>query len=350
VLSSTHETCQELAQHLNEIRALSDPLDVVWLTVGRNPLVPTADMPWMPKERYGIMRRYLPTRGAKALDMMVGTSTVQTNIDYSDEGDMARKLRAMLGLSPFITALFANSPFAEGHPTGYLSARTVIWEDTDPDRTGFIPAVFCEDFGYRDYAAYALDVPMFFIYRDGHYVDLSGQSFRRFLEEGLDGYQATEEDWALHLTTLFPNARLKQYLELRMADVGPVNMICAFSALTRGLFYDETALHDATLLLKGLRPADYPVLQHEAARLGLHAQAKGRPFQEWARDLLAIAEGGLKRLDIPGSKGENEVKFLEPLQDIVQSGKTLAERLLDLWEGEWAHRIDPIFSSPMTTY
>jgi glutamate--cysteine ligase len=307
-------------------------------------------MPWMPKERYAIMRRYLPTRGHMAWDMMLGTGTVQTNIDYADEVDMTRKLRAALSVAPFLTALFATSPFAGGRPSGYRSTRSRVWQDTDPDRCGFIPGVFEGNFGYREYAEYALDVPMFFIHRNGHYLDYSGHSFRRFMEEGLDGHHATVEDWALHLTTLFPLVRVKQYIELRMADVGPLNMICAFAALTRGLLYDDTALAEIEALLREIPPAQYPSLEQEAARHALRAEALGRPFDAWVRDLLGIAQRGLQRLDVRNAAGQDESVLLAPLQRIAESGQTLADQLLALYEGEWGRRIDRIFTSPLVTF
>ena len=349
-VASSHETCRELGIHLREMREIAEELGLVLLMIGRNPVIPSAQMPWMPKERYAIMGRYLPTRGTMARDMMLGTGTVQTNIDYSDEADMALKLKVGLGIAPFLIALFANSPFAEGRPTGYLSTRARVWRNTDPDRSGFIPGVFDRDFGYRQYAEYALDVPMFFIYRDGHYLDYSGHSFRRFMEHGLDGHQATQEDWALHLTTLFPLVRVKQYLELSMADVGPLEMICAFAALTRGLFYDETALAGAARLIQDIPPEEFARLEQAASRSGLQAVAQGRPLREWARELLTLASGGLERLNALDAKGDNEAKLLAPLHQIVDSGKTLADRLLELWDGEWKRRLDPIFDCSLVNF
>jgi glutamate--cysteine ligase len=349
-LASAHGTCAELSVHLREIHAVAEELGLLFLNLGRNPVVPSDRMPWMPKERYSIMRRYLPTRGSMALDMMVGTGTVQTNIDYADEADMARKLRVGHALAPFLLALFANSPFAGGRPTGYLSSRTRVWQDTDPDRSGFVPGVFQEGFGYRAYVEYALDVPMFFIHRNGRYLDCSGHSFRRFIEEGLEGHQANLEDWALHLTTLFPHVRVKQYLELRMVDVGPLEMICAFAALTRGLFYDATALAEAELLVKPLPPGQLPLLETEAARHGLRGTALERPIRDWARDLLAIARGGLERLDVRNGAGATEAGLLAPLEGIVDSGRTLADELLALYEGPWQRRIEEIFDSPLILF
>ncbi|MCZ6728841.1 MAG: glutamate--cysteine ligase [SAR324 cluster bacterium] len=342
---TAHDTCQELHQHLQELRDLSEPLGITWLASGRNPLIASSEMPWMPKERYEIMRRYLPTRGGHALDMMTGTGTVQTNLDYSSEADMARKLYVAFAIAPFLTALFANSPFAEGKPSGYLSTRGKVWLDVDGDRSGIIPAVFREDFGYQDYVDYALDVPMFFIHRDGHYRDYAGHSFRNFMADGLDGYTATLDDWTLHLTTIFPEARLKNIIELRMADMGPTAMICAFAAVSRGLLYDETALDSAVALLRKVKLEDYPQLQEDTARIGLRAEVAGRPVREWLRDLISIAASGLERLNAQDEQGENEGKFLEPLRRIVDTGKTQADLLLDRWNGEWNQSMEPLFSS-----
>jgi len=343
-VNTAHDTCQELSGHVREMREVAEDLGITTLTLGRNPIVPSADMPGIPKERYAIMRAYLPTRGAMATDMMHGTGTVQTNIDYSDEQDMGRKMRLGHALAPFLIALFANSPFAEGRATGYLSTRGLVWQHTDPDRSGFIPGALKEGFGYRDYAEYALDVPMFFIHREGRYVDYSGRSFRAFMADGFDDFEATREDWELHLTTLFPMMRMKQYLELRMADGVPLNMICAFSALTRGVFYDDTALAEAEHLITPIPIEAFPGMEQDAARLGLKAEVLGRPFQEWIGDLLAIARGGLTRLNALDSKGENEVKLLASLDEIAESGMTLADRLLGRWEGEWGRNMDKIFS------
>ncbi|MEE8434687.1 MAG: glutamate--cysteine ligase [bacterium] len=349
-LDSSHDTCREMGTHLRETREITEELDLLMLNVGRNPSIPSGRMPWMPKERYRIMRNYLPTRGGMALDMMLGTGTMQTNIDYSDEEDMDRKLRVANRLAPFLIALYANSPFAEGRPTGFLSTRSLVWRHTDPDRSGFIPGVLGDRFGYRDYMEYALDVPMFFIHRDGRYLDHAGGSFRKFMTDGLEGHRATEEDWELHLTTLFPLVRLKQYLELRMADSGPQNMVCAFAAFTRGAFYDPAALSGMERLLREIPAADFPSLELRAARDGLRAEALGRPFTAWAQDILTLAKGGLERLDATDAKGENEAKLLAPLEEIAAGGKTLADRLLDLWEGEWNRGIEPIFESPLTVY
>lgn len=344
-LDSAHDTCKEIHDHLAELREISDPMEVIWLGLGRNPLIRTGDMPWMPKERYAIMKRYLPTKGSQALDMMVGTGTVQTNMDYSSEEDMALKLFVGMTISPFLNALFACSPFAEGKPTGFLSTRGSIWLDTDVERSGILPRIFKKDFRYQDYVNYALDVPMFFIHRDGHYQDFTGHTFREFMEDGLNGEIATHQDWILHLTTIFPEARLKNIIELRMTDMGSVSMICALSALTRGLFYDETALRGAEKLLRGFNPEIFPELRQEAARIGLKAEANGRPLREWLTEIISLAASGLERLNAQDENGENEVKYLDPLRRIVDTGKTQADVLLDLWNGEWNQKVEQIFSS-----
>lgn len=349
-VETAFDTCREMTIHLQETREVTESLDLLMLNLGRNPVIPSSQMAWMPKERYKIMRRYLPTRGDMALDMMLGTGTMQTNIDYADEGDMTRKLQLGFRLSPFLIALFANSPFAEGRPSGYLSTRSLIWRHTDPDRSGFIPGVFREGFGYRDYAEYALDVPMFFIHREGRYLDYSGASFRDFLRDGLDGQHATQEDWELHLTTIFPLMRLKQYLELRMVDSGPQDMICAFAAFTRGAFYDAETLDGLNRLLMEIPPEAFPGLELDAAREGLRAEALGRPFTAWIREILALVRGGLVRLNVRNSKGEDESKLLEPLDGIAASGETLADRLLALHAGEWKGSMEPIFESAQTRF
>jgi glutamate--cysteine ligase len=344
-LASAHEGRVELNRHISELSALSRELGLVWLNVGRNPYVPSAEMPLMPKERYAIMRSYLPTRGALAMDMMMGTGTVQTNFDYANEKDMARKMRLAMASGPFLTALYANSPFAEGKPTGMRSTRANVWRAVDPDRCGILPSVFREDFGYQDYVDFALDVPMFFIHRGGHYRDTSGRSFREFLDRGLDGERPTQEDWTLHLTTLFPEVRLKSFIELRMADVGSPAMIVALAALTRGLFYDDSSLKEANFLLRTVRPEHMPEITDQAIRYAIQGKALGRTIQDWLRDLLQIARAGLERLNVMDAEGRPETALLEPLQEIVDSGMTQADRLLMRYETDWQHSLAPLLGA-----
>jgi len=334
-LNSVFETCAEIKGYQQVLTTLSKTQGLDWLAVGRNPFFQSDSMPWMPKERYGIMRNYLPGQGSMAIDMMVGTATVQTNVDYASEADMARKMRIATALAPVLTALFANSPFAEGRPSGYLSTRSLVWFHTDPDRSGLVPGVLSGDFGYRDYLHYALQVPMFFIHRDDAFVNLAGVPFEDFAKQGYQGHQANEQDWEVHLTTLFPIVRLKSYIELRMADVGPREMICALSAISRGLLYDDAAAGEALALVQGVTDEAYVAGQQEAAQFGLKGNLLGKPLLEWAKEVLAIAEKGLKRLNVTNSEGQNEAVFLEPLQQIVAEEATLADRMLTLWEGEW---------------
>jgi glutamate--cysteine ligase len=302
----------------------------------------------MPKGRYAIMRRHMPRVGSLGLDMMQRTCTVQTNLDYSSEADMVKKFRVSLALQPLGTALFANSPFTEGKPNGYLSYRSHIWTDTDPARTGMLPFVFDEGFGYERYADYALDVPMYFAYRDGKYIDAAGLSFRDFLQgrlSALPGEIATYGDWKDHLSTAFPEVRLKGYLEMRGSDSGPQNRICALPVLWVGLLYDQTALDAAWDLVKGWDIAGQQRMRDEVPRLALKATAPdGRSLQALAKEVLAIAAGGLDRRARENGIGDSEAGFLGPLFEIADSGKTLAERHLDKFHGEWGGRIDPIWA------
>ena len=344
-LSNTHETCAELHEHLSETREVSSELGIGWLGVGRNPVVTNENMPWMPKQRYGIMRGYLPTRGSMALDMMLGTATVQTNLDYQDETDMSRKSYVALSFSSLITAMFANSPFSGGKPSGYLSTRANIWRHMDPDRCGLPAFALGDGFGYKEYVDYALDVPMFFIHREGHYLPYAGRSFRKFLEKGMDGHVATHEDWVLHLTTLFPEVRLKNVLEFRMADVGSPPFICALAALSRGIFYDATALAEAEALARTLPPEVHGAGREALLSQGLKAQLGNRSAQAWAADLLDIAASGLERLNQKDSQGENEVKYLDPLRRVVTSGNTCAEEMLARWEDDWGRDFSGLMNS-----
>ncbi len=346
VLPHAYATCFELNTHLDLLRQISRKMNLVWLMVGRNPWVASKDMPWMPKERYAIMRQYLPQQGSMALDMMLGTATVQANFDYESEQDMAQKMRVGLGIAPIVTALFANSPMAEGRATGRLSERNWVWEHMDPARSGFIDAALKKGFGYRDYVEYALDVPMFFIHRGGRYLDCTGKSFRDHLKNGLYNHPATLEDWDLHLTTLFPHVRLKQFIEMRTADTCPSHMICAYTAFIRGIFYAPQALNHATHLVEALL-GDIPSIgqmQKEASISALKAKVGGRMLQQWAIDLLAIAKQGLLDLQalqtsasasVSAPATPNEHTMLEPLEEVAHEGLTYAERLLRRVEKDW---------------
>jgi glutamate--cysteine ligase len=286
MLKDIHETCCETSNHLKEVKEVGDELGVGFLGMGFQPKWAQADMPWMPKGRYQIMRDYMPKRGSLGLDMMTRTCTVQVNLDYSSEADMAKKFAVSLALQPIATALFADSPFTEGKPNGFVSTRSNVWTDTDPDRTGLLPFVFEPGFGYERYVDYLLDVPMYFVYRDGRYIDAAGQSFRDFMAGKLPaypGHKPTLSDFSDHFTTAFPEVRLKRYLEMRGADGGPWNRLCALPAFWVGLLYDQTALDAAWDVVKHWTLPERERLRAEAPRLGFHAQAGDRQALETPR-------------------------------------------------------------------
>jgi len=345
-LETAHETAAELDRHLAACKAVADPLGIGFLTLGMSPKWTRAETPTMPKSRYGIMRRYMPKVGTRGLDMMFRTATVQSNLDFRDESDMVAKMRIGLALQPAITALFANSPFTDGKPNGLLSARSDIWRHTDADRTGMLPFVFEPGMGFERYVDYALDVPMYFVKRGDHYIDVAGASFRDLLAGKLaaaPGERATISDWANHLSTIFPEVRLKRYLEMRGADVGPPERIVALSALMIGLYYDKDALSSALDLTKGWTAEDRQRLRDDAPRLALDATIRGQRLREVAHDLLAIAHGGLKRRAQKNAKGEDETIWLEPLQVIAETGRPQAQEWLDLYDGRWGRSVEPAF-------
>lgn len=327
-LSTIHQTCAEVRGHMAELRAISDELGIVWLGLGFHPFARQDQLPWVPKLRYGIMRHYLPTRGSRALDMMRRTATVQANLDYGSERDAVRKLRVGLALSPVITAMFANSPFCEGRVTGDRSVRAAVWLDVDPDRSGLLPFAWDEPFGYREYVEWALDVPMFMLKRGDTVLKNTGQTFREFLRDGFSGARATREDWKTHLNTLFPEVRLKNTIEVRGADSQSLSMLCALPALTKGLFYDERSLEAAEKLIAGLDHATVEAARPDIAKRALGAEMAGRPLAEWARDVLDIAEAGLRRLNHLDRQGRDETIHLEKLRALVDRGLTPADALL----------------------
>jgi glutamate--cysteine ligase len=301
----------------------------------------------MPKGRYDIMLRHMPRVGSMGLDMMLRTCTIQVNLDYASEADMAQKFRVGLALQPLATALFANSPFTEGKPNGFLSYRSHIWSDTDPHRTGMLPFVFDEGFGYERYVDYMLDVPMYFVFRDGRYIDAAGQSFRDFLKgqlPALPGELPVMSDWVDHLSTAFPEVRLKSFLEMRGADGGPWNRICALPALWVGLLYDQTALDAAWDLVKGWDMEGREALRNAVPKLGLDAPLPdGGTLRDIAGEAVAIARAGLSARGRLNSAGDNETSYLAPLEEIVSSGKVPAQRLLDKFNGEWAGDITRVY-------
>ena len=339
-LVNLHQTCAETGRHLKQVKEVGAELGLGFLGLGMWPDKTREDLPIMPKGRYAIMLRHMPRVGSMGLDMMLRTCTIQTNLDYSSEADMVQKFRVSLALQPLATALFANSPFTEGKPNGFLSYRSHIWTDTDPARTGMLPFVFEDGFGYERYVDYMLDVPMYFAFRDGKYIDAAGLSFRDFLNGELSvlpGETPTRSDWIDHLSTAFPEVRLKSFLEMRGADGGPWNRICALPALWVGLLYDQAALDATWDLVKDWSIEGQQRLRDEVPRLGLRATAPdGRPLLDVARDALDIASAGLAARGEVNSMGDSEVGFLRPLHDIIAEGKTPADKLLERWHGEWA--------------
>lgn len=337
-LEDMHQICAETGVHLEEVKTVADELSLGFIGLGFSPLWKRDEVPVMPKGRYDIMRDYMPRKGRLGLDMMLRTCTVQSNHDFGDEADMALKFRTSLALQPLATALFANSPFAEGRPSGFLSTRANVWTDTDPDRTGMLEFVFGADFGFEAYVDYALDVPMYFAKRGERYVDLSGRSFRAFMRgelRALPGERPTLKDWNDHLTTLFPEVRLKTYLEMRGADAGPWSRICALPALWTGILYDDAALAAAWDLCRDWTSGDLRQLRLDAARVGLKAEVCGRPLRDVARDVLAIARQGLRRRNRLSGGFVDETGYLAELDEIADTGVTPAERLLELYHGPW---------------
>ena len=345
-LRTLHETARETAQHLADAKAVGESLGIGFLTLGMSPLWSRAETPVMPKARYRIMTDYMPKVGSLGLDMMYRTSTVQVNMDYASEADMVKKLRVSLALQPVATAIFANSPFTDGKPNGYLSMRSNIWLDTDKDRTGMMAFAFEDGFGYERYVDWALDVPMYFVKRDATYHDVAGASFRDLFAgrlAQLPGERATRSDWANHVSTLFPEVRLKRYLEMRGADVGNAEHIVALSAFWTGLLYDETSLDGAWELVKSWSAEDREQLRADVPKQALKARIAGRSVQDVARDALALSRAGLQRRAYRDDSGRDETRHLSYAEEIVTSGRTQAERLLELYHGRWNGSVMPAF-------
>jgi glutamate--cysteine ligase len=341
-MADLHATRVELATHLREVHEVAGPLGLGFAPLGFHPLARRDGMPWMPKGRYAIMRQYMPRVGGMGLDMMLRTCTVQVNLDFGDEADMVEKLRVSLALQPLATALFANSPFLEGRPSGWLSLRGRVWTDTDPDRTG-IPAVAFEDgFGFERFADFVLDVPMYFIMREGRWIDAAGASFRAFMDgragSALAGQRATMGDFADHVTTVFTDVRLKRFLEMRGADAGSVAMLMAKPAFWTGLLYDDAAQKAAAALTRGWSVEEMRALRMEVPKTALKATIAGRKLQDVARDALAIARDGLR------ARGLGEEVYLAPLEEIAASGVTQAERWLNRAERGWGGDVSRIFA------
>jgi glutamate--cysteine ligase len=344
--ATLHQTCDETNEHLDQVKQIADEIGAGFLGLGFDPKWRREDVPIMPKGRYNIMRAYMPKKGSLGLDMMLRTCTVQVNLDFASEADMVQKLRVSLALQPVATALFANSPFTEGKPNGYQSFRANVWTDTDPDRCGTLPFAFEPGMGFERYVDYALDVPMYFVYRNGRYIDASGQSFRDFLKGKLPAYPGhlpTLRDWADHLTTLFPEARVKRYMEMRGADGGPWRRLCALPALWVGLLYDQSALDGAWDICKSWTREQRAQMLRDVPKLGLKAPTPVGPMQELAKRVLSLAEGGLQRRRMPNRMGDDETHFLTPLKRIADSGKTASDEMIEAYQ-RWGGNIDPVFS------
>lgn len=346
-LETIHETCKESNRHLAVLREIAEPMGIRFLGIGGSPKWSFTETPRMPKSRYAIMTDYMPKVGSQGLDMMYRTCTIQVNLDFSSEEDMARKMRVSMKLQYIATALFASSPFTEGKPNGLLSWRGDIWRDTDNQRGGVLPFVFKPDFGFKDYAEWALDVPMYFIVRDGKYRDCTTITFRQFMNGALKGviaeWEPTMGDWINHLSTLFPDVRLKKFLEMRGADGGPWRRICALPAFWVGLLYDDTALADAEALTADWTFEDVVAMRNAVPAKGLQADIKSRSVLEVSREVVAISKAGLKARNRLNGEGQDESIFLQPLEEVLAKKATMAEDMLALFNGRWNGSVEPVF-------
>jgi glutamate--cysteine ligase len=346
-LENLHQTCREANNHLAQVRQVADPLGIGFLGLGMSPKWTRAQTPMMPKSRYNIMANYMPKVGTHGLDMMFRTCTIQVNLDFSDEADMVRKMRVGLALQPVATALFAASPFTDGKPNGFISYRAEIWRDTDNQRSGPLPFAFDDGFGFEAYATWALDVPMYFIVRDGTYRDMTAWTFRQYLNGEARGEHPDAEpdmgDWKNHLSTLFPDVRLKTFLEMRGADGGPWRRICALPALWVGLLYDEAALDAALEMIGDWSEAERIGLRDDVPKLGLAATFRNRTVLDLAKDMVAISREGLKARNRVSAGGYDEREYLAPLEETIALGKTQSETLLHSYETRWGGSVEPVF-------
>jgi glutamate--cysteine ligase len=345
-LETLHETCHEADQHLAQVREIGTALGIGFLGLGSSPKWTLRETPVMPKGRYKIMRDYMPKVGSQGLEMMFRTCTVQVNLDFSSEADMVKKFRTSVALQPVITAIFANSPFTEGKPNGFLSLRSEIWRDTDNQRSGMVPFIYEPGMSYERYVDYALDIPMYFFYRDGKYIDMTDTTFRQMLDgknrKRITG-EPTIDDWGDHLTTLFPEARLKKYLEMRGADGGPWRRLTTLPAVWVGLLYDQTALDAAWDLVKDWTTAERQALRDGVPRLALKTPFRKTTVLEIAREVMKISRAGLRARAKLDGMGSDETNFLDAIDSRMASGRTAAEELLERYEKEWDGNIDRIF-------
>ena len=346
MLKNLHQTCAESTSHLRQAQAVSEKLGINYIGMGFNANTKREDVPIMPKGRYNIMREYMPKKGNLGLDMMLRTCTIQVNLDYSSEADMVKKFRVSLALQPLATAIFAASPFTEGKPNGFQSYRSHIWTDTDPDRCGILPFVFEDGMGFEAYVDHVLDVPMYFVNRGNDYHDVSGKSFKDFMNgklEGFEGELPTIKDWEDHMSTLFPEVRLKKFLEMRGADGGTWNRICALPALWVGLLYDSQSLDAAWDMIKDWTPEEHQQLRDNVPRDALNVPFRNTNVQGLAKQMLDISSEGLKRRGFLNNTGDDETIFLSSLYETVESGKTTAQKMLDCYHGAWNGDISQVF-------
>ncbi len=336
---SIHCNHAEFTQHIGEMLEIGERLGIAFLGLGMQPVSAVDEIEWVPKKRYRIMGPYMLKVGTLGQRMMKQTATVQANIDFSDEKDAMAKFRAGMGLAPLIIAMFANSPISEGKLNGYMSFREHIWTGTDKDRSGLLPFAFSSDVSFDHYVDYALDVPMYFIIRDGNYIDFTGIPFRHFLSRGHQGHHATMEDWELHLTTLFPEVRIKRYLELRSADSQPPELMLALPALIKGVFYDSDCLQAAWDLVKGWSWDERMEVYRDSHRDALRARIRRFSLFDPAKELLEIAWEGLRRQCVLNEDAKDETIYLKPLKDLLLQGKCPADLLREKWEGELKHDI-----------
>jgi glutamate--cysteine ligase len=345
-VATLHQTCEETHEHLEQVMAVGQDLGIGFLGLGFSPKWTLDETPRMPKQRYAVMTRYMPMVGRRGLDMMYRTSTIQVNLDFADEADMVRKFRVSLALQPVATALFAASPFTEGKPNGYKSLRSEVWRETDPNRTGMLPFVFEPGMSFERYVDYALGVPMYFIYRSGRYIDVAGASFLDFMAgrlPQLPGERPTLEDWSDHLTTLFPEVRMKRFLEMRGADGGRWRRICALPAFWVGLLYNQTALDAAWDLVKDWTADERQALRDSVPLKALEASFRRMSVREIAAEAVSIARAGLKGRDRRNARGQDETVYLEFVEETVASGRTPADDLLGRYYGPWQRNIDNVF-------
>lgn len=345
-LESIHQTCDETSSHIRIAKEIGEKLDIGFLGLGFHPTLKREDVPVMPKARYNIMRNYMPKVGSMGLDMMLRTCTVQVNLDFASEQDMIEKMRISLALQPLATALFATSPLKQGRPNGFRSLRSHVWTDTDPDRCGMLPFVFEDGMGFERWVDHVLDVPMYFVRRDGKYIDASGQSFRDFMKgklPAIPGELPTLEDWKDHMTTLFPEVRLKTFIEMRGADGGPVPALCALPAFWVGLLYDSDAQAEAKALTEKWSLADMAHMRDNVPMMGLETDIQSQTFQELAKQVLAISDRGLRNRARLSSSGDTEQGFLNSVWEVAESGMTIADRILQDLNGKWGGDVSKVF-------